>query len=169
MQGKRKLGGPLFLASTLLAYGVTGLVEPGLAHRALTSFLSMLVQVAPILVLIFALMFLVELYLTPKRARAWLGCGSGVRGWLLAVLAGALSMGPVYTWYGLLAELRAKGMRPALVAVVLYARAVKLPLLPLLAQYFGLRYTLALILSIAAFSLVNGLAMDRVVRQPEDR
>jgi len=167
MQGKRKLGGWLFLAGVILAHGATALVEPDLARRALASFVAMLREVAPVLVLVFVLMFLAERFLTPARTRAWLGRGSGLRGWLLAVVAGVISTGPVYTWYALLAELRDKGMRTALVAVVLYARAIKLPLLPLLAHYFGLRYMLVLSLLIAGFSILNGLVMERLLRQPE--
>jgi len=167
MQGKRKLGGWLFLACAILAHGVTAVVEPDLARQALASFVAMLGEVAPVLVLVFALMFLAERFLTPGRTRSWLGRGSGLRGWLLAVAAGVISTGPVYTWYALLAELRDKGMRTGLVAVVLYARAIKLPLLPLLAHYFGLRYMLVLSLLIGVFSIVNGLLMERLLRQPE--
>lgn len=167
MQGKRKFGGWLFLAGMILAQGATALVEPDLARQALASFVAMLREVAPVLVLVFVLMFLAERFLTPARTRAWLGRGSGLRGWLLAVAAGVISTGPVYTWYALLAELRDKGMRTALVAVLLYARAIKLPLLPLLAHYFGLRYMLVLSLLIAGFSILNGLVMERLLRQPE--
>ncbi|MHB1402429.1 MAG: hypothetical protein ACYCWB_08530 [Thiobacillus sp.] len=167
MQGKRKYGGWLFLAGVILAHGATALVEPDLAQQALASFVAMLGEVAPVLVLVFVLMFLIECFLTPARTQAWLGRESGLRGWLLALAAGVISTGPVYTWYALLAELRDKGMRTALVAVVLYARAIKLPLLPLLAHYFGLRYMLVLSLLIAGFSILNGLLMERLLRQPE--
>jgi len=167
MLGKRKLGGWLFLAGVILAHGATAIVDPGLARKALASFVAMLREVAPVLVLVFVLMFLAERFLTPARTRAWLGRRSGLRGWLLAVVAGVISTGPVYTWYALLAELREKGMRTALVAVLLYARAIKLPLLPLLAHYFGLRYMLVLSLLIAGFSILNGLLMERLLRQPE--
>ena len=167
MRGQRKLGGWLFLAGVILAHGATALVEPDRARQALASFVAMLREVAPVLVLVFVLMFLAERFLTPGRTRAWLGQGSGLRGWLLAVAAGVISTGPVYTWYALLAELRKKGMRTALVAVLLYARAIKLPLLPLLAHYFGLRYMLVLSLLIAGFSILNGLFMERLLRQPE--
>jgi uncharacterized membrane protein YraQ (UPF0718 family) len=166
-RGKRKLGGWIFLALMLLAHGATALADPGLAHRALASFFGMLGEVAPVLVLVFVLMFLVERFLTPARTRSWLGRESGVRGWLLALAAGVVSTGPVYTWFALLAELRKKGMRTALVAVLLYARAIKLPLLPLLAHYFGLRYMLVLSLLIAVFSIVNGLLLERLASQPD--
>ncbi|MEJ2315938.1 MAG: hypothetical protein P8Y83_03140 [Gammaproteobacteria bacterium] len=53
-------------------------------------------------------------------------------------------------------------MRPALVAVFLYSRAIKLPLLPLMIHYFGLAYTLLLIAYLLLFSLLNGMAMKRL-------
>lgn len=159
---KRKFGGWLFLVVALAAYAGAALFDPGLARTAFAGFLVMFGKVAPMLFLVFILLFLGELYLSPARVEGWLSRRSGLRGWLLALAAGMLSSGPVYAWYALLAELRAKGMRTALVAVVLYARAIKLPLLPLLAHYFGLRYALALSLYIAAFSLLNGLSMERL-------
>lgn len=163
MQRKRKLGGWLFLALVALAYAATALVDAALAREALAAFLRMLREVVPILGLVLVLMFLGERWLTAARTKAWLGRGSGLKGWLLAVVAGVISTGPVYTWYALLAELRGKGMRTALVAVLLYARAVKLPLLPLMVHYFGLRYTLVLSLLIAVFSVLNGLSMERLM------
>lgn len=163
MLGKHKLGNWLFLALVLLAYGATGLAEPGLARQAWAGFVRMLGEVVPLLALVLVLMSLAERYLSPQRTRAWLGPDAGPRAWLLALVAGILSTGPIYPWYGLLAELRARGMRPALIAVMLYARAIKLPLLPLLGHYFGLRYAVVLSLSIAAFAILNGLAMDRLV------
>ncbi|MEW6132107.1 MAG: permease [Pseudomonadota bacterium] len=164
-QGRRKLGGWIFLALMLVAHGLTALADAALARQALASFMNMLGEVTPVLVLVFVLMFLVERFLTPARTQSWLGQASGLRGWLLALAAGVISTGPIYTWFALLAELRKKGMRTALVAVLLYARAIKLPLLPLLAHYFGPRYMLVLSLFIAVFSVVNGLAMERLMRR----
>jgi uncharacterized membrane protein YraQ (UPF0718 family) len=153
----------------VLAHGVAAALDPGLGAQARAAFLRMLESVAPVLALVFALIFLVERFLTPERTQAWLGRGAGPRGWLLALLAGVISTGPVYAWYALLAELRAKGMRTALIAVALYARAIKLPLLPLLAHYFGLRYMLVLSLWLAVFAIVNGLLTERLLPAPEGR
>lgn len=159
-----KFGGWLFLASMLLAYGATALAKPGLAYQAMHRFLGMIEAIAPVLVMVFLLLFLTERLLTPGRTQAWLGRSSGLRGWLMALSAGILGTGPIYAWYALLAKLRATGMRPALVAVVLYARAIKLPLLPLLSCYFGLAYTVVLLLLIMAFAILNGLAMELIDR-----
>ena len=53
-------------------------------------------------------------------------------------------------------------MRSELIAVLLYARAVKLPLLPLMAHYFGAPFTVVLSLRILVFALVSGLVMRRL-------
>ncbi|MCO5763486.1 MAG: hypothetical protein NHG36_18615 [Chromatiaceae bacterium] len=162
-----KFAGWFFLAAILLAYGATALAKPGLAYQAMHRFLGMIEAIAPVLVTVFLLLFLTERLLTPGPTQAWLGRNSGLRGWLTALAAGILGTGPIYAWYALLAKLRAKGMRPALVAVVLYARAIKLPLLPLLSFYFGMTYAVILSLLIATFAILNGLAMELFDRTKE--
>jgi hypothetical protein len=154
-------GGWLFLALVVAGYAVTALVEAGKAHAAVVIFVPMLGKVAPVLLVVLALMLLSERFFTPRRVERWLGRVSGPGVWLIAAGAGALATGPVYPWYALLAELRRKGMPPALVAVLLYARAIKLPLLPLMAHYFGAPFTLVLSGWILAFAGLSGLAMRR--------
>lgn len=155
-------GGWLFLALVVAAHGVTAAVDPDKARAAVVIFLPMLGKVAPVLLVVLALMLLSERLFTPRRVERWLGRDSGLRGWLLAAAAGAVATGPVYAWYALLAELRRKGMRTGLLATLLYARAVKLPLLPLMAHYFGLRYTLLLSAWILGFAFLSGLVMERL-------
>jgi uncharacterized membrane protein YraQ (UPF0718 family) len=92
---------------------------------------------------------------------------SGLGGWALTMLCGVLSAGPLYAWYPLLAELKAKGMSGALIATFLYSRALKLPLLPLMAHYFGLTYTIALSVCILVFSVLSGLLM-KIFMDTED-
>lgn len=164
MMRGRGFGAWLFLGLVLLGYAAVVLLEPDVAARAWAAFTRMAASLVPVLALVFTLVFLVERFLSPERARAWLGRSSGWRGWLLALAAGVVSTGPVYAWYSLLAGLRGKGMRDALVAVVLYARAIKLPMLPMLAHYFGLAYMLVLSLWLAVFALVIGALAERLAR-----
>lgn len=151
----------------LAGYGLTLTVDPAIGRAALAAFIHMTRSIVPVLGLVFVLILLTEHFLTPARTRAWLGRDAGVRGWLMALAAGILSTGPVYVWYGLLAELRARGMRTALLAVVLYARAIKLPLLPLLAHYFGVTYMLVLSVLVAVFAVLSGLILERLAPLPE--
>ena len=73
-------------------------------------------------------------------------------------------MGPMYLWYPLLGELNKEGLRPGLAAAFLYARAVKIPLLPFMIHYFGALYTGLFVVCILVFSVVNGLLMERPQR-----
>lgn len=155
-------GGWIFLAVVLGIYGLSGIIDASQTSRAIASFMQLLDKVLPVLVLVFLLIFVIDLFLNPKRIETYLGQKSGIKGWLVAIIGGILATGPIYAWYAVLSELKQKGMRASLVAVFLYSRAVKLPLLPLLVHYFGIHYTMVLVLYLVIFSLISGLVMERV-------
>jgi len=157
-------GGWWFLAAVAALYAAAAALAPGLALRALEHASQALGRMLPVLALVFALLFAFDVALTPQRIMQTLDRPRGARGWMVALAAGILSAGPIYAWYPLLAELRAKGMRVSTAAVFLYARAIKLPLLPLLVAYFGIAYSVVLSICLAAFALLSGMLMDRLDR-----
>ncbi len=164
-QVKKGLGGWLFLALTLLAYMLIGLINPEATVQSLTFFIHVMTQVLPMLGLVFLLLFIANLLLEPKRIKRYLGKESGIKGWITAVLGGLLSVGSIYPWFAMLSELQQKGMRNALIAVFLYCRAVKLPLLPLMIHYFGVAYTLVLCLYLISFSIIIGILLEKLTKQ----
>ena len=164
-QLKKGRGGWLFLALTLLAYMLLGLINPEATVQALTFFMHVMTQVLPMLGLVFLLLFIANLMLEPKRIKRYLGKESGIKGWITAVFGGILSVGSIYAWYTMLSELQQKGMRNALIAVFLYCRAVKLPLLPLMIHYFGVAYTLVLCLYLISFSIISGVLIEKLTKQ----
>ena len=106
----------------------------------------------------------------PSNARLrHLGKEAGLGGWVLTIGCGVLSAGPLFAWYPLLAELRAKGVSNALLSAFLYSRALKLPLLPLMVHYFGPAYTALFSASILVVSVLSGLLMGLLTndRHPE--
>lgn len=115
--------------------------------------------------LVFLLLFIANLLLEPKWIKRYLGKGSGIKGWIAAIIGGILSLGAIYAWYAMLSELKQKGMRTALIATFLYSRAVKLPLLPLMVHYFGMAYTLILCLYLIIFSIINGFLVEKLAKQ----
>ncbi|MGD8484358.1 MAG: hypothetical protein PVF81_05810 [Thioalkalispiraceae bacterium] len=164
----KSVGGWIFLVSVLLLYGLTALLDSDLALRAGTSFLHLLDKVIPVLLLVFILIFVVNLLLEPAWIRKYLGYRSGILGWATAIIGGVLSTGPIYPWYALLNDLREKGMKSSLAAVFLYSRAIKLPLLPMLIHYFGITYTLVLTCYLILFSIVSGLVMEKIyISEPD--
>lgn len=156
-----------FLAIVVVLYAVCATLAPDVAWRAFAHAWQALRHMLPVLALVFVLFVIFDLLLGSQRAAQRLGQPSGAREWLIALAAGILSAGPIYTWYPLLAELRGKGMRASTAAVFLYARAIKLPLLPLLFHYFGSAYSVVLSLWLAGFALLSGLVMERIDRTPE--
>jgi len=164
-QKKSGRGGWLFLALTLLAYMLLSLVNPEAVTKSLSFFTHVMAQVFPMLGLVFLLLFITNLLLEPKWIKRYLGRGSGVKGWIAAVVGGILSLGAIYAWYAMLSELKQKGMRTALIATFLYSRSIKLPLLPLMIHYFGMAYTLTLCLYLIIFSIINGILVERLTKQ----
>lgn len=160
---KTARGGLLFLLVVVLVYALAALFNGEAVVAALRFSTGLMGKLLPILLLVFVLIFLSNLVVNPEWIRRHIGKDSGIKGWLVALLGGVLSIGPVYPWYALLGELREKGMRTALTAAFLFARGVKLPLLPLMVHYFGLSFTLVLTAYILLFSLLSGVVMEKVI------
>jgi len=89
----------------------------------------MLVEIFPALIVIILLNGIMNYLVNPKTVSRYVGEGSGIKGWFLAIFTGILSHGPIYGWYPLLRDLRNEGMKSGLIAVFLYNRAIKMPLL----------------------------------------
>lgn len=159
-KNSRRIGkGWLFLLAVLALYGVTAIFDQQSMWAAWSSFQSLAAQVLPVLLLVYLLIFVFHLFAEPKWLGRYVGKESGLKGWLIAVGAGILSLGPIYPWYAFLGELREKGMRPSLVAAFLYARAIKIPLLPLLVHYFGMAYAVTLVFYLLVFAGLTGKVM----------
>lgn len=153
----RAFGGWLFLVAVVGLYGLTLLFNPAVVGEALAAFEVLLPRILPVLVVVFGLLFLANVFLEREWLVGHLGRISGIGGWALTVACGILSAGPLYAWYPLLGELKEKGMCGALISTFLYSRALKLPLLPLMVHYFGIAYTVALSVCIVVFSVLSGL------------
>jgi uncharacterized membrane protein YraQ (UPF0718 family) len=152
----------LFFISVAMVYLIMGLWNPQIVLAALVVFLDLLKKILPILGVVFVLIFLSNLILDPKIVTQYLGKGAAKRGWPLSIIAGIISMGPIYLWYPLLRDLKSKGMRDALIATFLYNRAVKIPLLPIMIYYLGLKLVVILTILMILFSILNGLLVERM-------
>jgi uncharacterized membrane protein YraQ (UPF0718 family) len=149
-------GNWLFLGVVILLYAVGAALDAATIDRALSLFVSIARQVIPVFVLVFVLVFFTNLLVRPETVARHLGAGAGCRGWMIALFAGIVSMGPVFLWYPMLADLREKGMRTAFIATFLSARAIKLTLIPLMIFYFGAAFTTVLTAYLAGFALLAG-------------
>lgn len=109
----------LFMIAVVLLYFILGLWNFQAVIASLETFLGLLKRILPILVLVFALIYLSNLFLNPKVVSRYLGEGTKKAGWIIAIIAGIFSAGSIYLWYTLLKDLKSKGMREALIATFL--------------------------------------------------
>jgi uncharacterized membrane protein YraQ (UPF0718 family) len=144
------------LSVVVFMYVLLLFLDPGKTRQALKISANILFQIFPSLLLIILIMGSINYFLNPKTISKYVGKHSGIKGWVLAILAGILSHGPIYAWYPLLRDLRGQGMTRGLIAVFLYNRAIKLPLLPIMIYYFGTRFVVILISCIVIASIVQG-------------
>jgi len=154
--------GWIMLVVTLTLYIATAFENPSIALAALNKSLDALKMIAPILLIVFFLMALLSSFIKPKKIAKYLGKESGIKGWIVALAGGVFSHGSSYVWYPILSELRNQGARDGLIVAFFYARAIKLPWLPVMIGYFGITFTLLLSLYILLGAWIQGVIADKV-------
>jgi uncharacterized membrane protein YraQ (UPF0718 family) len=159
---KEKPYGIYFLCFIIVLYLLLFVLAPVNVQKALQASWHMLVQIFPALIVIILFMALMNYLVNPKSVSKYVGKGSGIKGWVLAVCTGVLSHGPIYVWYPLLRDLRSQGMRSGLIAVFLYNRAIKIPLLPLMVHYFGMPFVVILTTSMIIGSIAGGQIVEMI-------
>ncbi len=154
--------GYMMLAVVATLYAVLYFFNTDKILLALKASFHILKMIAPILLIVFFLMALLNTFLDEKNIAKHLGKESGLKGWFIALFGGILSHGPGYIWYPMLQDLRAKGALDGLVVAFIYARSIKLPWLPLMISYFGLAFTLVLSFYIILGAFIQGVLTNRL-------
>ncbi len=155
-------GGYVFLGLVVLAYvGLLGYNAAGVA-RSLKISARLVLEIIPVLLFVVLIMALLDYFLKPEKIKRIFGREAGVKGWLIAIAFGIISHGSVYAWYPLLRELRSHGMREGLIAVFIYNRAIKIPFIPLMIYYFGLKFFIVLTFYMVVASLIEGLLIEKI-------
>ena len=152
-----------FLLGTIIIYIILFLLNRESFIVSGGFFLKILKTIIPVFIIVFVLMSLMNYFVTAKTVTKHLGEKSKIKGWFFAVIAGIISHGPIYMWYPLLAEAKEKGVRNGLLSCFLYNRAIKIPLLPIIILYFGIKYVLILTIVMIIMSIVQGIILEKIV------
>ena len=150
----------IFLLSVLSFYLGLALFRFDLLISTFNVLSDLVVSLIPIFILIFILMFISNLFFDAKKVSKYVGKDAGLKGWLITIIAGIMSSGPIYMWFPILSEMKEKGMSDRYIATFLYNRSVKIPLIPIMIYYFGLPFTIIFNIYIIIFSVVNGLLVS---------
>ncbi len=162
---KKNHSGLVMLGVVALLYLVLGILHPDKTVSALWASLGVLKMIIPILLLVFFLMALLNAYIDEKAISSYIGEESGIKGWFLALFGGILSHGPGYVWYPLLQNLREQGAKDGLIVAFIYARAIKIPWIPLMVTYFGWSFTLFYTFWVVVGAWVQGIVAQRLLRK----
>lgn len=157
---KNKVQGLYFLTFAIVLYIIAYLFDSGNTVKALEASWAIFYGIIPTLIFVILFMIAAFYLASPKTIKKYVGKGSGIKGWFLAVSTGILSHGPIYIWFPMLKDLRAHGMRNGLMATFLYNRAIKLPFLPVMIYYFGWVFVSVLMFYMVVASIVQGTIFD---------
>lgn len=155
-----KKGPWIFMGFSLLLYLLVFLFDKIKSIEVAVHFYHLFLEILPFLVVVFILMVLINLLLRTATLVKYMGKESGLKGWIIAIIAGIFSMGAIYIWFPLLRDMMKKGVRPGLIAVFLYNRGIKLHWLPLMTLFFGLKYVVILTMITILVSLLQGTIID---------
>ena len=153
-----------FLYIVLFCYIILFFIDTNNTLISLKIFLNILSTLVPIFIFIILLTTLTNYYLKPKDIIKHFGEDSGNKGIIYAVLAGIISHGPMYAWYGLISELRNKGVKDELLIIFFYARAIKIPMLPFMIGIFGIPFTIIITIYILLFAIIQGKLFSKLYK-----
>ncbi|MGC9311035.1 MAG: permease [Candidatus Aenigmatarchaeota archaeon] len=159
---KKPSGSWLFLCGVCALYVLAFLARPEIFYPSVSFFYGLVLKILPIFALVFVMMALVNYFVSPESIASKLEKRKKGK-WLIAIVGGILSTGPIYMWYPLLADLKKKGVNYGLIACFLYNRAIKIPLLPVMILYFSWQYIFILTLVMVAASVLQGLLIERLM------
>ena len=125
------------------AYGFFGLKDRARTGKSLQVARQSLVRVVPLLLAIFGLVGLFEVYCPPALIEAWLGAEAGWLSLLTGGLAGAVAIGPPLAAFPLAGSLLERGAwAPAVASFIVSWISVGVITLPFEASVFGSRFAL---------------------------
>lgn len=151
-----------FLGIMMVLYSILFFVNRDIFQNSILFFHSILLKIVPVFIFVFAMMVLVNRYITHDfvfkhiQANKW-------KSWLYVVLGGILASGPAYLWYPFLETLRSKGVHNGMLACFIYNRSIILPFFPVLVFYFGWRYSITLTLTLILASFVQAFFIEKVL------
>ena len=155
--------GWIMLGIVGILYIAAALSNNNSAYMALTKSFEVLKVILPILLVVVLLMAIINSFIAPKKIAKHLGEESGLKGWVIALLSGLFSHGSSYVWFPMLSDLRRHGVKDGLIVTFFYARAIKLPWLPMMVAYFGTGFTIALTFYILLGAILQGVIADRLL------
>jgi len=157
------------LSLTILLYLAAFITRPERAAAALQTTLTTFSSVLLLILAVFGLIGLLQIWISRELIVRLLGRDSGIKSLLLATFCGTLLIGPAYLVFPLLLEIRKRGARWAVVVIVLTSYAVKLQMLPIESGFLGWPFTLGRACVTLTLAIPTGLLIEAVMDRHSPR
>jgi len=128
-------------------------------------FIDLIIKIIPIFFLVHVLMVFINYFISNEFLGKHLVGDSGIRSWLISIITGIISVGPIYMWYPLMKDLQKKGVKDRFLVTFLYNRGIKLQWLPMLVLYFGWGFSFTLLVVMATFSIPQGIITEKLIHR----
>lgn len=148
----------LLFTISLYIYAFT--VAPERAANALHIGSSIFISVILLIVSVFGLVGLLQIWISRELIVKLLGREGGFKGLLIATLCGTVLIGPAYIIFPLLMSLQKQGARWAVITIVLTSYAVKVQMIPVEIGFLGWPFSLARALVTIALAIPTGLLVE---------
>lgn len=128
-----------------------------------------LIEMVQVLPIIFVLTITIETWVPKEYITKNLGKGSGIKGYIMALVFGSVSAGPIYAAFPICKILLKKGANVANIVIILSSWAViKVPMLANEAKFLGVRFmVIRWILTVIAI-VIMGNIMERVIDRDKE-
>lgn len=162
---KRNRSGKIMLVIVIATYLTMAIFNSSATYDALLHSFKIVKMILPILAVVIFLTTLLNLFINTKKISKHLGEESGIKGVLIALVSGVLSHGPGYVWFPMLKELHSHGMQDGLIVTFFYARAIKIPWLPMMVSYFGTTFAITLTLYTLLAAVIQGIIANKFLKR----
>ena len=153
------------LLVTLGLYLWAFLAAPERAARALEIGAGTFASVLLLVIAVFGLVGLLQVWVSRELIVRLLGREGGVKGLLVAALCGMLLIGPAYIIFPLLMSIHKQGARWAVIAIVLTSYTVKLQMIPIEVGFLGWPFSLGRAVVTLALAIPTGLLVEALMER----
>jgi uncharacterized membrane protein YraQ (UPF0718 family) len=157
--------GITFLGLVIFLYLILYFVNSDKTLQSIEHFIKNTWTVVPIFLIVILISALINYYFPKERLSKILQEKSGFQTYLVSLLAGSISMGPLFSWFPLLKNLKEKGLKDGVLVTFIYAKSIKLTLIPIMIGFFGHVYTIIFMLFIAFAAIVQGLLYEFISKK----
>lgn len=144
-----------FLIVISLVYIIGFFIFPDFVTNSFNASLKSSIEIIPILVFLFIVIFIFNIFLKAETIKKHLGNESGLKWWFYVSLWSLLLMWPPYVILPMLWEFKKHWMKNSLIAVFMNTRNIQIVFFPIMAYYFWIKFSIIIFVLSIVFAIIN--------------